>query len=106
MTDVPIGYVIGSSDEDIAAPNAIADYEAMADGVPGMIVRRSSGDHITVSTDTTVLQQVAEIALDWMDLALYGTTEAADALTAPNVCAKCEPGTWTSREKHLATLRR
>ena len=104
--DVPIGYVVGSSDEDIAAPNAIADYEAMGDGVPGMIVSRSSGDHVTVSTDTTVLAQVAEIALDWMDLALYGTPAAADALTSPNVCAKCEPGMWTLKEKHLATLRR
>ena len=71
-----------------------------------MIVNRSSGDHITVSTDTTVLPQVAEIALDWMDLALYGTHEAADALTSANVCASCGADMWMLKEKHLATLRR
>jgi hypothetical protein len=66
----------------------------------------SSGDHITVSTDTTVLPQVAEIAPNWIDLALYGTHEAAAALTSPTVCASCDAGMWTLKEKHLATLRR
>jgi hypothetical protein len=104
--EAPIGYVVGSNEEDIASPNALADYEAMADGVPGMIVSRSTGDHITVSTDTTVLPQVADIALNWMDLALFGTPEAADALTSTTVCASCTAGMWTLKEKHLATLRR
>jgi predicted dienelactone hydrolase len=104
--EAPVGYVVGNEDEDIASPNAFADYEAMADGVPAMIVSRASGDHITVSTDTAVLADVAEIALNWMDLALYGTHEAGDALTSPTVCASCDSGIWTLTSKHLETLRR
>jgi predicted dienelactone hydrolase len=100
---IPVGYVVGGS-EDIARANATADYEALADGIPAMIVSRSSGDHMTVSTDTTILPQVAEIALNWMDLALYGTAEAADALNSETVCSGCEPGTWTLMGKNLETL--
>jgi hypothetical protein len=69
-----------------------------------MIVSRSSGDHVTVSTDESVLPDVAEIALDWMDLTLYGGAEAAAALTSENVCASCDAGVWTLKAKHLETL--
>jgi hypothetical protein len=100
---VPVGYVVGGS-EDIASANANADYEQLADGVPAMIVSRSSGDHITVSTDATVLPQVAEIGLLWMDLALYGTPEAAEALAADPICSGCTAGMWTIKSKHLDAL--
>jgi hypothetical protein len=102
---VPVGYVVGGS-EDIAGANASADYDAFPDGVPAMIVSRSSGDHMTVSTDTMILPQVAEIALNWMDLTLYGTKQAVDALRSPTVCTDCDPGVWTLEEKHLETLER
>jgi hypothetical protein len=101
----PIGYVVGGMSEDIASPNAHADFDLMADGIAGMIVNRSSGDHFTVSTDTTVLPQVAEIALNWMDLALYGTPGAFDTLTSTDVCAVCDSGMWMLKSKHLDTLK-
>ncbi|MDD9935189.1 MAG: hypothetical protein OXT09_16375 [Myxococcales bacterium] len=100
---VPVGYVVGGS-EDIAAANAAADYEALSDGVPAMIVSRSSGDHRTVSTDTMILPDVAEIALNWMDLTLHGTAAAAQALGSADVCGSCEPGVWSMMGKHLETL--
>ena len=102
---VPVGYVVGGS-EDIAGANAAADYDALADGIPAMIVSRSSGDHMTVSTDMTILPQVAEIALNWMDLTLYGTKEAAEALNSPTVCSGCEQGVWTLKSKNLEQLER
>ena len=100
---VPVGYVVGGS-EDIAGANATSDYDALADGIPAMIVSRSSGDHVTVSTDTMILPQVAEIALNWMDLALYGTAEAAGALTSDTVCSGCQAGVWTLKAKNLEKL--
>jgi hypothetical protein len=101
--DVPVGYVVGGP-EDIAGANAIGDYRALRDGIPAMIVSRESGDHMTVSTDPMILPQVAEIALNWMDLALYGTAEAHDALTSANVCARCTAGDWMLQSKNLEAL--
>jgi hypothetical protein len=69
-----------------------------------MIVNRREGDHQTVSTDEKILPEDAEIALNWMDLALYGTKQAYEALTSKNVCDKCTPGDWTLKSKHLETL--
>lgn len=103
--DAPVGYIVGGA-EDIAAPNATADYAAMAAGVPGMIVNRSNGDHVRVSTDATILSQEADIALDWMDLSLYGTPAAHAALTSATVCTQCDAGTWTLNAKGLDGLRR
>lgn len=101
---MPVGYVIGGAD-DIAGANARGDYAAMNEGVPAMIVNRREGDHITVSTDEAVLPQDAELALSWMELALYGSHAAYDALTSANVCAVCTPGDWTLTAKNLETLR-
>jgi predicted dienelactone hydrolase len=103
--NIPVGYVVGGSD-DIAGANAEGDYAAMTDGVPAMIVHRSSGDHMTVSTDEKVLPQVAELALNWMDLALYGTKGAYEALTSANVCEHCNAGEWKLESKHLETLQK
>jgi len=100
---VPIGYVVGGA-EDIAGANATADYDALKAGIPAMIISRSSGDHMTVSTDTMVLPQVAEMALDWMDLALYGTKEAADALKSATLCTGCMAGVWKLKSKDLELL--
>lgn len=99
---VPVGFVVGHAQEDLAAANALMDYQLLK--TPTMLVNRSAGDHLTVSTDTMVLPEVAEIALNWMDLSLYGNKQAAAALKAPNVCAKCTAGMWTLRGKMLETL--
>ncbi|HEX6244339.1 MAG TPA: hypothetical protein VFZ61_25655, partial [Polyangiales bacterium] len=99
---VPVGFVVGSAQEDIAAPNALMDYQLLK--TPSIIVNRSMGDHLTVSTDTMVLPEVAEIALHWMDLSLYGSKQAAAALKAPNVCGKCSAGMWKLQGKLLETL--
>lgn len=52
-----------------------------------------------------ILPEVAETALNWMDLTLYGTKEAA-ALRSPNVCAKCTPGVWKLKSKNLEKLQK
>jgi hypothetical protein len=89
--------VVGNERDDIAAPNALMDYQMLM--VPSMIVNRSMGDHMTVSTDTMILPEVAEIALNWLDLSLYGNKQAAAALKAPNVCASCSAGMWKLQSK-------
>jgi hypothetical protein len=76
----------------------------MPEGVPAMIVSRFKGPHQMVSTNKTVLPEVAEIALNWMDLALYGTQAAYDALTSDNVCVNCTPEHWFLTAKNLETL--
>jgi hypothetical protein len=102
---VPVGYITGSESEDVAAPNASDDYDAMQEGIPAMWMQRKSGDHLTVSTDEMILPQDAEIGLHWMDLALYGTKQALDTLTASDkVCATCPAGDWKLKAKHLETL--
>jgi predicted dienelactone hydrolase len=100
---VPIGYVVGGK-EDIAGANATADYDILRSDIPAMIVSRSSGDHVKVSTDPTILPEVAKISLDWLDLALYGTPAAATTLTSSTVCTGCQAGTWTLKSKNLAKL--
>jgi dienelactone hydrolase len=102
---IPVGYIVGGS-EDIAGANATGDYDAMNDGVPAMIVNRYEGDHETVSTDPMIAPFVAEIALDWMDLAVYGTKSAYDALSSMNVCNSCKPGDWMIKSKQIDTLQK
>jgi predicted dienelactone hydrolase len=100
---VPVGYIVGGP-QDIAGGNATSDYDALPDGVPAMIVSRFEGDHRTVSTDPAILAHEAEIALNWMDLALYGTEEAHEELTSATVCADCESGHFALKSKHLEKL--
>jgi predicted dienelactone hydrolase len=100
---VPDGYVVGGS-QDIARANAISDYDALAPSIPAMIVSRFEGDHVTVSTDKGILTEEAEIALNWMDLALYGTHGAYDELTSATVCSGCDAGTYTLMSKNLEKL--
>ena len=99
---VPVGFVVGNAQDDIAAPNALMDFQLLK--TPAMIVNRSMGDHLMVSTDTTVLAEVADIALNWMDLSLYGNKQAAAALNAPTVCGKCTAGMWKLQAKMLEAL--
>jgi predicted dienelactone hydrolase len=100
---VPVGYITGGS-EDISAADVDADYALLNKELPVMVVSRATGDHITVSTDKKILPVDAEIGLNWMDLALFGTKEAADVLKSPAVCALCEPGLWKMKSRNLEKL--
>jgi hypothetical protein len=100
---IPVAYMVGA-DEDIAKANALGDYEGFPDGVPAVVYSRSSGDHVLISSDRTVIAQGAEIALNWFDLTLYGTKAALDVLTAKEPCSMCMPGQWTMTAKNLETL--
>jgi len=100
---VPVGYIVGGK-EDIAGANAAGDYEALPEGVPAIIVSRATGDHVTVSTDPAILAEEARMALDWLDLTLYGQPAALATLSSPTVCTGCQAGTWTLKSKNLDTL--
>lgn len=101
----PVGYVVGGS-EDIAGAAASADYDNLNAGIPAALISRAMGDHVTVSTDVMILPDVAEIALNWLDLSLYGTVDARKALSASSVCASCKNGPWMLKAKHLETLQK
>lgn len=96
----PVGYVIGGS-EDIATSNVQAEFDLLGSGIPAAVVSRSKGDHFFVSTDTGSLADTARIALDWFDVALFRTPEAAATLKSPAVCTGCAAGTWTLRSKNF-----
>ena len=83
-----------------------ADYDLLGAGIPAMIVSRSTGDHRTVSTTPAILAEEAKISLDWLDLALYGTPEAAKTLQSETVCTGCQTGIWKLKSKNLASLQR
>jgi predicted dienelactone hydrolase len=100
---VPVAYVVGGT-EDISRTNAEADYAAFADGLPAMIVKRSSGDHLTISNDQTVMVDAADISVNWLDLTMFGLQGALDALKSPTVCTGCQAGLWTMTSKNLEKL--
>ena len=100
---VPLGFVVGGS-TDIAGSNALKDYEIVADGVPAMIINRFKGGHLTVSTNTEILEQEANIALNWMNLALYGSQNAYDELTSSVICSNCVANEWTVAAKSIELL--
>ena len=95
---VPIGFAVGGT-EDIARSQAEQDYD-LAAGVPAFVAGRTSGDHVTVSTDPAILGEIAEIGVNWMDFALNGNETARQALET-NPCRECEPGLWTVRSRNL-----
>jgi hypothetical protein len=101
---VPVAYITGSEAEDIAAPNALMDYELLSDGVPGAVISRSMGDHPTVSTDPTIVREAGEMSLNFLDLAFFGTAEAAQTLHTPTVCSICKMGDWKLTAKNLEAL--
>lgn len=100
---VPLGFIVGGP-TDIARPNATRDYETLADGIPAMIVNRFEGGHLTVSTNISILEQEANISLNWMNLALYGAQDAYDELTSDRVCSNCLATDWTVNAKSLDLL--
>jgi hypothetical protein len=48
--------------------------------------------------------EAAELALTWMELLLYGSPQAYDALTSPKGCDRCTPDAWDLESKALDTL--
>lgn len=102
---VPVAVVVGNPDEDIAAPNALMDYELLPMNVPAMVVSRSSGDHPTVSTDVNISGDVADIALNWFDFSLFGLQDATNKLTSSVVCDKCESSVWSVKSKNFDALK-
>jgi hypothetical protein len=90
--------------EDISRANAEADYAAFADGLPAMMVKRSSGDHLTISNDQKVMVDAADISINWLDLTMFGLQGALDALKSPTVCSGCMQGLWMVRGKNLEKL--
>lgn len=102
---VPVGFLVGGS-EDTASTNAKRDYDALPSNVPAILVRRSTGNHLALSSDASILAEAAEIALHWMNLTLAGDRAAYEALTSSSLCSNCMSGTWTLYSKHLETLPR
>jgi predicted dienelactone hydrolase len=100
---VPVAYVVGGT-EDIARANAEADYQAFTAGLPAMMVKRSSGDHLTISNNAMVMADAADISVNWLDLTLFGLGGALEALKTPTVCTGCQSGLWTLTAKNLETL--
>jgi len=102
---VPVFWIEGGT-EDISRAAATADYENLADDVPALIVTRSSGDHLAISNDLTNLGMSAEMALHWLDLALYGIPEAYEVLTSGGpLCTGCDASLWTVfQSQNLETL--
>jgi hypothetical protein len=100
---VPVAYIVGG-EEDIARANAESDYEAFAAGIPAMMVKRSSGDHLMISNNAMVMVDAADVSLNWLDLTIFGLQGALDALKQPTVCTGCASGLWTLTSKNLETL--
>jgi dienelactone hydrolase len=96
---VPVGYAIGGP-EDIATNYAQLDYDLLPEGVPGYIASRFEGTHVKVSTDASVLEEVAQISTQWIDFALYGNAQVMQSLL-DNPCASCAQGTWSIQAKNL-----
>lgn len=100
---VPVAYVVGGL-EDIARPNADADYIALPDGTPACIASRATGDHRTVSITKEILaNEVSPIAINWSDLVFNGSAGAAQALTE-RPCPDCDASLWSVQFKHFERL--
>jgi dienelactone hydrolase len=87
---VPIAWNEGSKD-DISRSSAEADFKNLNKDVPAMIIARYQGQHMGVSTNKKWLKEEAEMATNWLDLALYGTKGAYDILMTEEVCTFCDP---------------
>ena len=96
---VPVGYAVGGP-QDIALGFAQKDVELLPVGVPAYLASRPPADHVTVSTDPAILQEVAAISTQWIDFSLYGNPDVAQALLE-NPCPGCAPGTWTITARYL-----
>ena len=99
---VPVGFVVGGP-EDFASPQADQDFDLLGPGIAGYVASRATGDHRTVSTDPAILAEVAEIGVNWIDLAVHGNGIALVALTE-RPCRGCAPELWTVQAKHLDAL--
>jgi Cu2+-exporting ATPase len=60
-------------------------------------VKRSSGDHLTISNDQKVMVDAADISVNWLDLTMFGLKGALDALKTPlpdSVARRRAAGAW------------
>ena len=72
---VPVGYVSGGP-TDLSRANIEADLTFLGAGIPGFWALRNEGDHVKVSTDIGVLEEATEIAVSWLNFAVYGDAAA------------------------------
>jgi dienelactone hydrolase len=95
----PVLFVVGG-EEDIARKPSHLDYSLLREGIPAMVVSRSTGDHRTVSTDPAIQSDAADIGVNWFKATLQNDQDAI-AMLRTRICAKCDPGTWSAQSKHL-----
>ncbi len=100
---VPVAYVVGGP-QDIARNFARQEYEVFPARVPAYIASRAEGDHVTVSTNASILtDEVAGIGINWFDLTLYGSRFARHVLLH-DPCRDCDPQMWSVDAKNLDCL--
>jgi predicted alpha/beta-hydrolase family hydrolase len=95
----PVLFIVGG-EEDIARKPSNLDYSLLRDGIPAMVVSRSSGDHRTVSTDPAIQSDAADIGVNWLRATLYNDKEAIETLRT-KICAKCDSKIWSAESKSL-----
>jgi dienelactone hydrolase len=95
----PVLFIVGG-EEDIARKPSNLDYSLLRDGIAAMVVSRSGGDHRTVSTDPAIQSDAADIGVSWFKATLHGDKAAVQTLRT-NLCAKCDPQTWSAEMKNL-----
>ena len=95
----PVLFIVGG-EEDIARKPSNLDYSLLRDGIPAMVVSRSSGDHRTVSTDPAIQSDAADIGVNWLRATLHNDKGAIKTL-GTKICAKCDPKLWSAESKNL-----
>lgn len=96
---LPTLYIVGGP-EDIARNQVRLEYESLPPGIPTVLIERSSGDHLAVSTDPDIQREEAAMAINWFRAILYNDKAAANELTTKG-CAACDPKVWSVRSKNL-----
>jgi len=95
----PVLFIVGG-EEDIARKPSNLDYSLLRDGIAAMVVSRNAGDHRTVSTDTGMQSDEADIGVNWFKATLNNDKDAIKALQT-NLCAKCDDKIWKAESKNL-----
>lgn len=100
---LPTLYIVGGP-EDLARAPVDIEWSAMRPDLPAVLVKRSSGDHVTVSTDPDIQLDEAAIGLNWFRATLYGDKKAARELAAKG-CRDCNPATWAVQSRNLPGMK-
>ena len=96
---LPTLYIVGGP-EDIARNQVRLEYESLPPGLPAVLIERSSGDHLAVSTEPDIQREEAAMGINWFRTILYDDKVAANELTTKG-CAACDPKVWSVRAKNL-----